>query len=65
MKLNFSGKLYNPVAYGVDPNTFLVDMDVVRDKALEHKPKVIIAGWSAPGWSSSARRSPARRWASR
>jgi len=47
MKLNFSGKLYNPVAYGVDPETFLVDMDVVRDKALEHKPKVIIAGWSA------------------
>ena len=47
MKLNFSGKLYNPVAYGVDPETFRVDMDVVRDKALEHRPKVIIAGWSA------------------
>lgn len=47
MKLNFSGKLYNPVAYGVDPHTFRVDMDVVRDKALEHKPTVIIAGWSA------------------
>jgi glycine hydroxymethyltransferase len=47
MKLNFSGKLYNAVSYGVDPNTFLVDMNVVRDKALEHKPAVIIAGWSA------------------
>jgi len=47
MKLNFSGKLYNAVSYGVDPTTFLVDMDVVRDKALEHKPTVIIAGWSA------------------
>jgi glycine hydroxymethyltransferase len=47
MKLNFSGKLYNAVAYGVDPETFLVDMNVVRDKALEHKPQVIIAGWSA------------------
>ena len=47
MKLNFSGKLYNAVSYGVDPETFLVDMDVVRDKALEHKPQVIIAGWSA------------------
>ena len=47
MKLNFSGKLYDAVAYGVDPETFLVDMDVVRDKALEHKPQVIIAGWSA------------------
>ncbi len=47
MKLNFSGKLYNAVSYGVDPKTFLIDMNTVRDKALEHKPKVIIAGWSA------------------
>ncbi|GAA1326789.1 serine hydroxymethyltransferase [Leucobacter albus] len=47
MKLNFSGKLYDIVSYGLDPETFLVDMDVVRQKALEHKPKVIIAGWSA------------------
>jgi glycine hydroxymethyltransferase len=47
MKLNFSGKLYNAVSYGVDPATFLVDMNLVRDKALEHKPRVIIAGWSA------------------
>ncbi len=47
MKLNFSGKLYNAVSYGVDPKTFLVDMDTVREKALEHKPAVIIAGWSA------------------
>lgn len=47
MKLNFSGKLYNAVSYGVDPETFQVDMDVVRDRALEHRPHVIIAGWSA------------------
>ncbi|GGI42123.1 serine hydroxymethyltransferase [Cnuibacter physcomitrellae] len=47
MKLNFSGKLYNAVAYGVDPETFRVDMDVVREKALEHRPQVLIAGWSA------------------
>ena len=47
MKLNFSGKLYKVASYGVDPETFLIDMDVVRQKALEHKPKVIIAGWSA------------------
>ena len=47
MKLNFSGKLYNAVSYGVDPETFLVDMNVVREKALEHRPQVIIAGWSA------------------
>ena len=47
MKLNFSGKLYNVASYGVDPKSFLIDMNVVREKALEHKPKVIIAGWSA------------------
>ena len=47
MRLNFSGKVYNATSYGVDPTTFLLDMDVVRDKALEHKPKVLIAGWSA------------------
>ncbi len=47
MKLNFSGKVYNPTSYGVDPTTFLVDMDKVRDLAKEHKPTVLIAGWSA------------------
>lgn len=47
MHLNFSGKLYNVVSYEVDANTLRVDMDVVREQALEHRPKVIIAGWSA------------------
>ncbi|MDA8887411.1 MAG: serine hydroxymethyltransferase [Pontimonas sp.] len=47
MKLNFSGKVYNATSYGVEPDTFLIDMDKVRDKALEHKPTVLIAGWSA------------------
>jgi glycine hydroxymethyltransferase len=47
MKINFSGRLYNVAAYGVDPRTFLIDMDTVREKALEHRPKLIIAGWSA------------------
>src|SRR5690554_973494 len=47
MKLNFSGKLYDVAAYGVDPETYRVDMDVVRSVALERRPKVIIAGWSA------------------
>ncbi|NLA10175.1 MAG: serine hydroxymethyltransferase [Microbacteriaceae bacterium] len=47
MKINFSGRLYDIVAYGVDETTSLVDMDEVRRLALEHKPKVIIAGWSA------------------
>ena len=47
MKLNFSGKLYENGFYGVDPTTHLIDMDVVRSQALEFRPKVIIAGWSA------------------
>ena len=47
MKLNFSGRLYEVVAYGVDPVTSLVDMAEVRALALEHRPTVIIAGWSA------------------
>ena len=47
MKLNFSGRLYNAVSYGLNPDTMLIDMDIVRDKAREHKPRVIIAGWSA------------------
>lgn len=47
MKINFSGRLYEVVAYGVDPETSRVDMEEVRRLALEHRPKVIIAGWSA------------------
>jgi glycine hydroxymethyltransferase len=47
MRLNFSGKLYEAHAYGVNPDTMRVDMDAVRDAALEVRPKVIIAGWSA------------------
>ncbi|MCI1257479.1 MAG: serine hydroxymethyltransferase [Corynebacterium provencense] len=47
MKLNFSGKLYEVAAYEVDPQTFRVDMDKVREQALKEKPQVIIAGWSA------------------
>ena len=47
MKLNFSGKLYEVAAYGVDENTYRVDMDKVREQALAEKPQVIIAGWSA------------------
>jgi glycine hydroxymethyltransferase len=47
MKLNFSGKVYEPHAYELNPETNLVDMDIVRDRALAVRPKVIIAGWSA------------------
>ncbi|MEY8564954.1 serine hydroxymethyltransferase [Corynebacteriaceae bacterium 7-707] len=47
MKLNFSGKLYEVVAYEVDPETFRLDMDKVREQAVREKPAVIIGGWSA------------------
>ncbi|GMA29300.1 serine hydroxymethyltransferase [Arenivirga flava] len=47
MKINFSGRLYDIAAYGVDPETSVIDMDEVRRLAIEHQPKVIIAGWSA------------------
>ncbi|GAA2173943.1 serine hydroxymethyltransferase [Agrococcus versicolor] len=47
MKINFSGRLYDIVAYGVDPESSRIDMDEVRRLAVEHQPKVIIAGWSA------------------
>lgn len=47
MRINFSGKLYDAKAYGVDPDTYLIDMDQVRKAALEHRPQVLIAGWSA------------------
>ncbi|MEU2722605.1 serine hydroxymethyltransferase [Streptomyces smyrnaeus] len=47
MKINFSGKLYNVVAYKVDDETSRVDMEEVERLAKEHRPQLIIAGWSA------------------
>ena len=47
MRLNFSGKMYEAHAYGLNPETFLIDMDIVRQRAHEVKPHVLIAGWSA------------------
>src|SRR6478609_6124787 len=47
MKINFSGKLYNVVAYHVDEKSGQVDMAEVERLAKEHQPKLIIAGWSA------------------
>jgi len=47
MKLNASGKLYNVVAYHVRKEDYLVDMEEVERLANEHKPNVIVAGWSA------------------
>uniref|UniRef100_A0A7V4AM58 Serine hydroxymethyltransferase n=1 Tax=Thermus tengchongensis TaxID=1214928 RepID=A0A7V4AM58_9DEIN len=46
-KVNFSGKLYKVVSYGVRPDTELIDLDEVRRLAREHRPKVIVAGSSA------------------
>lgn len=46
-QVNFSGKLYNVVPYKVDKETETIDYDQVRELALEHKPKMIIAGYSA------------------
>ncbi|TKI58514.1 serine hydroxymethyltransferase [Brevibacillus antibioticus] len=45
--VNFSGTLYNFVDYGVDEDTHLINYEDVRAKALEHKPKLIVAGASA------------------
>ncbi|NDO77412.1 aminotransferase class I/II-fold pyridoxal phosphate-dependent enzyme [Kocuria indica] len=47
MKINVSGKLYNIAAYEVDPDTYRIDMDKVREQALQARPNVIVAGWSA------------------
>ncbi|HHT41004.1 MAG TPA: serine hydroxymethyltransferase [Actinomyces sp.] len=47
MKINFSGRLYEPHFYHVNQETMRIEMDEVRKIALEVKPQVIIAGWSA------------------
>ncbi len=46
-KVNFSGKVYNVVHYGVDPETELIDFDSLAKLAREHRPKMIVAGASA------------------
>ncbi|MGH8135236.1 MAG: serine hydroxymethyltransferase, partial [Steroidobacteraceae bacterium] len=46
-KVNFSGKLFNAVQYGLDPATGEIDYDGVERLALEHRPKMILAGFSA------------------
>ena len=46
-KVNFSGKLFNAVQYGVVESTGLIDYDQVERLAREHKPKMIVAGFSA------------------
>lgn len=46
-KMNFSGKFYKAEAYGVNPETFLIDPEIIRQRALETRPQLIIGGWSA------------------
>jgi glycine hydroxymethyltransferase len=47
MKINVSGRLYNIVAYHVDRESSLIDMDELQQLAETHRPKMIVAGWSA------------------
>lgn len=46
-KVNFSGKLYEAIGYGLDPVTGLINYDALEELALAHRPKMIIAGFSA------------------
>jgi len=46
-KVNFSGKIYNAVQYGIDTSTGLIDYEEVERLAKEHRPKMIVAGFSA------------------
>lgn len=46
-KVSYSGKIYRSESYGLNSNTGLIDYDQVRDQARKHKPKMIIAGFSA------------------
>jgi glycine hydroxymethyltransferase len=46
-KVNFSGKIFNAVQYGLDPDTGIVDYDQIADLAREHRPRMIVGGFSA------------------
>ena len=62
-KVSSSGKLYNAVQYGLDTATGLIDYDEVERLAVEHKPKMIVAGFSAyprPSTSRASAPSPTR-----
>ncbi|MCI1832217.1 MAG: serine hydroxymethyltransferase [Bifidobacterium sp.] len=47
MKINFSGRFYHAESYGVDPQTFRIEPEIIRQRALQTHPKLIIGGWSA------------------
>jgi glycine hydroxymethyltransferase len=46
-KVNFSGKLFNAVQYGIKPDSGIIDYDQVERLAREHRPKMVVAGFSA------------------
>ncbi len=50
-EFNISGQRYRVVSYGVDPRTERLDYDAVRDLAREHRPKVIVAGYTSYPWA--------------
>jgi glycine hydroxymethyltransferase len=45
--VNFSGKLYNAVQYGINTETGMIDYEIIADLAQEHRPKMLIGGFSA------------------
>ena len=47
MRINFSGRFYHAESYGVNPETFRIDPEIIRQRALETHPALIIGGWSA------------------
>jgi glycine hydroxymethyltransferase len=47
MKINVSGRFYEPVPYEVDPQSSLIDMDALAELARKHRPRLLLAGWSA------------------
>jgi len=50
-EFNLSGQRYRVVSYGVDPQTERLDYDVIRDLAREHRPRVIVAGYTSYPWA--------------
>ncbi len=50
-EFNISGQRYKVVSYGVDPKTERLDYDQIRDLALEHRPKIIVAGYTSYPWA--------------
>jgi glycine hydroxymethyltransferase len=50
-EFNISGQRYRVVSYGVDPKTERLDYDAIRDLALAHRPKIIVAGYTSYPWA--------------